>query len=47
MALQAGLDATGQSHLYKKVETHDFTQEIIRQFNDNWFFIDEAQVVRE
>lgn len=46
-ALQAGLEEAGQIHLYKRVETLDFTQEIIKQFNDNWFFIDEEQVVRE
>ena len=47
VALQAGLEARGQSHLYKNIETPDFTQEIVKQFNDNWFFIDEAQVVRK
>ena len=46
-ALKAGLEEEGLSHLYKEVETTEFTQEIVKQFNDNWFFINEAQVVRE
>ena len=46
-ALQEGLRDIGKSHLYKQVDTPDFTQEIIRQFDANWFFIDEKQVVRE
>ena len=46
-ALKAGLTAEGYDHLYKEVETKDFTQEIVRQFNDNWFFINEDQVVRD
>lgn len=46
-ALAKGLEERGQSHLYKTIETKDFTQEIIRQFNENWFFINEKQVVRE
>merc|ERR1719253_1170987 len=45
-ALRAGLADTQQAHLYKLIETPDFTQEIIKQFNKNWFFINEAQVVR-
>jgi omega-3 fatty acid desaturase (delta-15 desaturase) len=46
-AMVAGLEKSGQSDLYKYVETKDFTQEILRQFNENWFFVDEKQVVRE
>lgn len=45
-ALQAGLDARGLGHLYKQVDTLDYTQEIIKQFDQNWFFINEDQVVR-
>ena len=45
-ALVKGLEDSGQSHLYKHIETKDFTQEIVKQFNENWFFIDEKQVVR-
>ena len=45
-ALRAGLADTQQAHLYKLIETPDFTQEIIKQFHKNWFFINEAQVVR-
>jgi omega-3 fatty acid desaturase (delta-15 desaturase) len=46
-SLIEGMEKRGQSHLYKRIETPDFTQEIVRQFNDNWFFINEKQVVRE
>ena len=45
-ALVKGLEDRGQSHLYKHIETKDFTQEIVKQFDENWFFIDEKQVVR-
>ena len=45
-ALQEGLRANGQSHLYKRIDTHDYAWEIVRQFDQNWFFCDEAQVVR-
>jgi acyl-lipid omega-3 desaturase len=44
--LVKALEDNGQSHLYKQVDTPAFTQEIVRQFNDNWFFINEEQVVR-
>jgi len=47
VALKAGLEAQGLSNLYKYEETPDFSQEIVRQFDKNWFFIDEAQVVRK
>lgn len=46
-ALVEGMEARGQGHLYKHIDTPDFTQEIVKQFNDNWFFINEDQVVRK
>lgn len=46
-ALQAGLEQEGLGHLYKNVDTPNFTQEIVRQFHNNWFFVNEDQVVRE
>jgi omega-3 fatty acid desaturase (delta-15 desaturase) len=46
-ALVEGLDKSGQSHLYKQIDTPNYTQEIIKQFNENWFFVDEKQVVRK
>ncbi len=46
-ALKAGLEEEGFIHLYKNVDTPDFTQEIVKQFHNNWFFINEDQVVRE
>jgi hypothetical protein len=33
--------------LYKQIDTLDFTQEIVKQFDENWFFINEEQVVRK
>lgn len=46
-ALIQGMEDRGQGHLYKKVETHDFTQEIVRQFDQDWFFINERQIIRD
>ena len=46
IALKDGLADIGQSDLYKQVDTPDFVQEIVKQFDENWFFIDEKQVVR-
>lgn len=46
-ALVEGMNERGQGHLYKQIDTPDFTQEIVRQFDKNWFFINEEQVVRE
>lgn len=46
-ALKKGMEERGQGHMYKLIDTPDFTQEIIKQFDENWFFIDEKQVVRE
>lgn len=45
--LQEGLSERGQSHWYKRVDTLDYGSEIIKQFDENWFFCDEAQVVRK
>ena len=47
VALKRGLEERGLGYLYKEVDTPDFTQEIVRQFDENWFFIDEKQVVRD
>ena len=47
IALQKGLKNIGKEHLYKSIDTPDFTQEIIKQFDENWFFINEGQVVRK
>lgn len=46
-ALVEGMEKRGQSHLYKMIDTPDYTQEIVKQFDDNWFFINEKQIVRE
>lgn len=46
IALKEGLAEQGMSDLYKQVDTHDFVQEIVKQFEENWFFINEKQVVR-
>ena len=46
-ALQEGLSAQGQSHWYKREDTLNFAVEIIKQFDKNWFFCDESQVVRK
>jgi acyl-lipid omega-3 desaturase len=45
-ALIEGLEKEGKSHLYKRIETPDFSQEIIKQFNENWFFVSEENIVR-
>ena len=45
-ALVEGLEQGGKSHLYKRIETPDFSQEIIKQFNENWFFVSEENIVR-
>jgi len=46
-ALVKGMDERGQGHLYKHIDTPDFSQEIVKQFDKNWFFISEEQVVRK
>jgi len=30
-----------------RIDTPDYTQEILKQYSENWFFVNEAQVVRE
>ena len=45
-ALREGMTERGLGHMYKRVDTPDYSQEIVRQFHDNWFFIDEDRVVR-
>ena len=45
-ALVEGLEKGGNRHLYKRIETPDFCQEIIKQFNENWFFVREENIVR-
>jgi omega-3 fatty acid desaturase (delta-15 desaturase) len=42
-----GMKERKQSHLYKRIDTPAFSQEIVKQFNANWFFINEKQVVRK
>lgn len=46
-ALKTGMEEAGMGDMYKSIDTPDFTQEIVQQFNDNWFFVDEKQIVRE
>jgi len=46
-ALVDGMENHGQGHLYKHIDTPDFIQEIVKQFDENWFFIEEKQVVRK
>lgn len=46
-SLVRALDDRGLSHIYKQIDTPDFTQEIVKQFNENWFFIDDEKVVRK
>jgi len=46
-ALVKGLEERGEMHLYKFIDTPDFYKEIIKQFDENWFFINEEQVVRK
>ncbi|KAJ1625525.1 fatty acid desaturase-domain-containing protein, partial [Pavlovales sp. CCMP2436] len=46
--ITAGLDKLGlKQALYKSITTHDFVQEVVTQFDRNWFFVEEANVVRE
>ena len=45
-ALREWMRERGQGHMYKRVDTPDYSHEIVRQFHDNWFFIDEDRVVR-
>jgi omega-3 fatty acid desaturase (delta-15 desaturase) len=46
-SLVEGMNERGQGHMYKMIDTPDFTQEIIRQFDANWFFVNEKQIIRE
>jgi len=46
-ALENLLGKEGKMDLYKSIETEAYTQEIVKQFNDNWFFVNEKQIVRE
>lgn len=46
-ALQEGLEESGQSHLYKYIDTENYVQEIVRMFDQEWFFCNEEQVVRK
>jgi omega-3 fatty acid desaturase (delta-15 desaturase) len=46
VALRQGLTDIGQGHLYKQIDTPNFVQEIVRQFDENWFYINEKQVKR-
>eukprot|EP00985_Skeletonema_marinoi_P003555 scaffold1542_cov143-Skeletonema_marinoi.AAC.4 len=34
-------------HLYKQIDTPDYTQEIVKQYYNNWFYVNEKNVVRE
>ncbi|KAL7525722.1 hypothetical protein ACHAXR_001128, partial [Thalassiosira sp. AJA248-18] len=45
-ALQEGMKERGQGHMYKQIDTPDYSQEIVKQYYKNWFFISEDQVVR-
>lgn len=46
-AIVKGMEERDQLHLYKKIDTPHFSQEIVKQFYQNWFYINEKQVVRE
>ena len=46
-AFREGMSEQGKGHMYKRVDTLDYLQGIVRQFHDNWFFIDKNSVVRE
>mmetsp|Transcript_22608 Transcript_22608/g.51800 ORF Transcript_22608/g.51800 Transcript_22608/m.51800 type:complete len:415 (-) Transcript_22608:54-1298(-) len=47
VALKQILEEEGRGDLYKFIETEDYTQEIMKQFDENWFFVNEKQIVRE
>lgn len=47
VALKELLKQDGKMDLYKSIETEDYTQEIVKQFDENWFFVNEKQIVRE
>lgn len=46
-ALVQGMEERGQGHLYKSIDTPNFSQEIVHQFDKNWFFVNEKQIVRQ
>mmetsp|Transcript_15804 Transcript_15804/g.36591 ORF Transcript_15804/g.36591 Transcript_15804/m.36591 type:complete len:447 (+) Transcript_15804:110-1450(+) len=46
-AMQKLLQKEGKIDLYKSIQTEEYAQEIVKQFNNNWFFVDEKQIVRE
>ena len=46
-SLKETLGKEGRMDLYKSIETKSYTQEIVKQFNENWFFVNEKQIVRE
>jgi len=46
-AMQKLLQKEGKIDLYKSIQTKEYAQEIVKQFNNNWFFVDEKQIVRE
>jgi acyl-lipid omega-3 desaturase len=46
-ALKQGLQEQDQVHWYKSEQTYNYLGEITRQFDENWFFCNESQVVRK
>ena len=46
-SLTAVLQKEDRMDLYKSIETKSYTKEIVKQFNDNWFFVNEKQIIRE
>ena len=46
-ALQEILEKEDKMDLYKSIDTKAYTQEIVKQFDENWFYVNEKQVVRE
>ncbi|KAL9188302.1 hypothetical protein ACHAXT_006680 [Thalassiosira profunda] len=44
IALRKGLDEMGEGDLYKFVDTPDFNGEIVKRWQDDWFFVNESQV---
>ena len=44
---KAFLKEKDMMELYKFVETKDYVGEILKQFDENWFFVDEKDVVRK
>ncbi len=46
VALREGMKERGQGHMYKRLDTPHYSQEIVKQFYSNWFFINEEQIVR-